>query len=152
MALGKLNLKIVKILLFTLCFAIFILMMSDVFYKYKSKMTSSGLNVHSNDVTEKHLPFITFCPWPVKQNPGLHFTKEDFIRNSFELEEIFPLISKMSPSYTITNVSSIFFGQCFTLRAKVSSSVYQRLVPLIGQYSFLTQSIQSNFASQETEV
>ena len=82
-------LKIFKCFIFIFFFGMFLRLMKDVFDKFQSKITSSGISLRSDDVTEKLLPLLTLCAWPVKRNPGLHFTKDDFQRNSFELEDFF---------------------------------------------------------------
>jgi hypothetical protein len=83
-------LKIVKCLFFILFFGMFALLMRDVFNKFKSKITSSSISLRSDEVTEKLLPFMTLCAWPIKRAPGFHFTTDDFKRNSFGLEDYIP--------------------------------------------------------------
>ena len=82
-------LKIVKCFFFIFFFGMFLFLMKDVFDKFQSKMTSSGISLRSDGVTEKLLPLLTLCAWPIKRNPGLHFTKDDFNRNSFGIEDFF---------------------------------------------------------------
>ncbi len=126
-------LKILKCFIFIACFAMFVLLMKEVYDKYKSKMTSSGISLHSDDVTEKFLPYLTFCAWPVKRTPGIHFTKDDFKKNSYDLHEFFHNVSLaiFDANYTVTNISSIYFGQCFTLRKTVSIQTLLRHVHLM---------------------
>ena len=114
-------LTIFKCFIFIACFVMFVLLMKEVYDKYTSKMTSSGISLYSDDVTEKNLPYLTFCAWPVKRTPGIHFTKDDFKKNSYDLNEFFHNVSlaNFNASYTVTNISSIYFGQCFTLQKTV---------------------------------
>ncbi len=115
-------LEIFKGFFFILCFGMFVLLMKEVYDKYTSKMTSSGISLYSDGTTEKFLPFLTFCAWPIKRTPGIHFRKDDFKNNSYDLNDFFHNVSlaMFDANYTVTNISSIYFGQCFTLRKTVT--------------------------------
>ena len=72
----------------------------------------------------KALPSMTFCPWPVYRTKGFHFQKEDFNKNTFDLEDMFhPVmlsVLKDEALVQIKTIWSIFYGKCFTVKYKVN--------------------------------
>ena len=115
--------NLIKYSLFITFSFMFFFFMADVWSKYTSKMTSTGVTFHGEKETKKQLPYFTFCPWPVYRNKGFHFSKEDFMKNTFEKEEMFDpdflaSISKI-PTTTIKELWSVQYGRCYTLIIKV---------------------------------
>jgi hypothetical protein len=105
-------------------------MMGDIWSKFVSKMTSTGVTFRSDkedDRKRKYLPSFTFCPWPVYKTRGLHYNPEDFKKNTFNLEEIFyndTLIDlKNSSLYSFNETWSIHYGRCHTINYKVNYKV-----------------------------
>jgi hypothetical protein len=103
-------------------------MMGDVWSKFVSKMTSTGITFRSDKEDDrKYLPSFTFCPWPVYKTRGLHYNPEDFKKNTFNLEEIFyndTLIDlKNSSLYSFNETWSVHYGRCHTINYKVNYKV-----------------------------
>ena len=99
------------------CLALFIYMMTDVWDKFNNQMTSMGIRFKVENVKEKQLPCLTACPWNAYRERGLFFKKDDFMRQTFEKEEIFynaSFVDLYNESlYYIEEISSIHLGRCY---------------------------------------
>jgi len=119
--------NLIKGILFITFSLMFLLLMDDVWSKFTSKMTSTGVTFEGESETKKQLPYFTFCPWPVYRNKGFHFSKEDFKKNTFEKEDLFhPYFLaniRNGSKTTIKEVWSIHYGRCFTLIIKVTRTL-----------------------------
>ena len=114
--------------LFVIFLFMFFIMMRDVWSKFASKMTSTGVNFRSTEKDDKKfLPSFTFCPWPVYKSKGLHYNPDNFKKNTFNLEEIFDNYSlvdlKNSSLYSVNETWSILYGRCHTINYKVNLSI-----------------------------
>jgi hypothetical protein len=103
-------------------------MMRDVWSKFVSKMTSTGVTFKSVEKDDKKfLPSFTFCPWPVYKSKGLHYNPDNFKKNTFNLEEIFDNLTlvdlKNSSLYSVNETWSIQYGRCHTINYKVNLSI-----------------------------
>ena len=111
--------------LFVIFLVMFFIIMQDVWSKFVSKMTSTGVTLKSSKEDDKKLlPSFTFCPWPVYKTKGLHYNPEDFKRNTFDLEEIFEnntlSLLRNSSQYSLNETWSIQYGRCHTINHKVN--------------------------------
>ena len=113
---------------FLIFLIMFFIIMRDVWSKFVSKMTSTGITFQSNEKDgKKFLPSFTFCPWPVYKSKGLHYNPDNFQKNTFNLEEIFDNYSlvdlKNSSLYSVNETWSIQYGRCHTINYKVNLSI-----------------------------
>jgi hypothetical protein len=78
----------------------------------------------SEEVGEKHPPYLTFCPWPIKKNSSLSYTDVDFRHNTFEITDIFSPISMANfakdKTHTWKETKSVYYGRCYTIQKKVT--------------------------------
>jgi hypothetical protein len=114
--------------LFVIFLFMFFIMMRDIWSKFVSKMTSTGVTFRSTEKDDKKfLPSFTFCPWPVYKSKGLHYNPDDFKKNTFNLEEIFYDYTlddlKNSSLYSVNETWSIQYGRCHTINYKVNLSI-----------------------------
>ncbi len=61
---------IIKSLVVVVCIALFLVLMKDVWYKYESKLTATGVQLRTERLTKKRLPLLTICPWPNFRKQG----------------------------------------------------------------------------------
>ncbi len=119
----RLLFNLIKCLLFITFSVMFFFLMTDVWSKYTSKMTATGINFCGNKEKEKQLPHFTFCPWPVYRTKGLYFSQEDFKKNTFDFDEMFYPVPQAeianNSAITIKEIWSVHYGRCFTLIFKV---------------------------------
>lgn len=117
MAQGQIFIKLLKLLSFLLCMALFWLLMADIFDKFVSRLTNIGITVTGSDTREKLLPCFTVCPGNVFKTPGFYFKEKDFIENSFSADELFcddKYISVFNKTiYVIEELKTLFSGRCF---------------------------------------
>jgi hypothetical protein len=110
-----------KLLCFIICAAFFVILMKDVWLKYSKKMISSRTNTKFDLSGQKMFPCLTFCVAFGFRNAGIHFTKLEFMRNTFGLDDIFTKVTESE----IQNVSRYRITEtkvCFP-------SSYPRLIP-----------------------
>jgi hypothetical protein len=80
---------IAKIVSSLVCVALFLYLMIGVAEKFNKKMTTTGIRIKKEELTDKHLPCITFCPAKAFRTRGLFFTENLFLENTFNLTDIF---------------------------------------------------------------
>ena len=123
--------NLLRIFLFTIFLVVFFIMMADVWLKFVSKMTSTGVTFRSDNDSKngkKFLPSFTVCPWPVYRTKGLHFRPEDFKKNTFDLEEILTNENNLTnfkndSMFSIIETWSVHYGRCYTLNYKVNKNI-----------------------------
>ena len=102
----------------------FVYLMMDVWDKFNNKMTNMGVRFTGEDVKEKGenteekpLPCLTACPWSPFRKRGFYFKQDDFIKQTYEKEEIFfdiPFVDLYNKSlFSIEEIPSIFQGRCY---------------------------------------
>jgi hypothetical protein len=117
--------KFLRNFLFVIFLFMFFIMMRDVWSKFVSKMTSTGVTFRRTEKDDKKfLPSFTFCPWPVYKSKGLHYNPDNFKKNTFNLEEIFYDYTlddlNNSSLYSVNETWSIQYGRCYTINYKVN--------------------------------
>jgi hypothetical protein len=55
------------------CLFLFLLLMKDVWNKFASKLTATGVQLRTEQITKKLFPHLTICPWPGFKKQGLLF-------------------------------------------------------------------------------
>jgi hypothetical protein len=117
--------KIVKYFLFILFSIMFLVLMRNVWIKFSSKMTSTGITFTEPDESGKLLPSFTFCPWPVYKKRGFYFSDSDFLNNTYEFTDIFSNFSMSiltnKSLYTWKETRSIYYGRCYTIVKQVTT-------------------------------
>jgi hypothetical protein len=73
-----------KILSFFICFALFLLLMIDVWQKFSDGMTNMGSRFYDQGVDKKNLPCFTICPFSAYKRRGLPYSNRDFVLQTFE--------------------------------------------------------------------
>ena len=68
---------IIKFTVVIVCSSLFLALMRDVWNKFESKITITGVQFRSEEITEKKLPHMTICPWPKFKKPGMLLNKID---------------------------------------------------------------------------
>ncbi len=118
-------LNFIKLFVFTILFVIFIIAMKDVWEKFDSKATTTAIEWTDEGHEKKLLPYLTFCPWPAFRNKELHYSEEGFLKNTFELKDVFDdkTISNITnPAlYFLKELRTLAFGRCYTIMKKVTS-------------------------------
>ena len=109
-----------KLTCFALCFALFLVVMKSAWVKYTNKVISSGTRTLFDLDGKKQLPCFTFCVADGFKEFGLHFSKEAFMQQTFDLEDIFGAITlnqfRNESEYLITESHTMALGRCFTVR------------------------------------
>ncbi len=116
----------IKLLVFIILFAIFIITMKDVWLKFKSKVTTTAIEWTDEGHTKKLLPYLTFCPWPAFRNKEFYFTEADYLNNTFDLGDIFDeeTVSNLTnlDLYFLKEVRTLAYGRCYTILKKVKKN------------------------------
>jgi hypothetical protein len=112
------------------CCAMFFYLMIDVWDKFNNQMTSMGVRFQGGNMDEKPLPCLTACPWAVYRERGFYFNKNEFIKQTFEREEIFFNISFINlfdiSVFQIEEIYTIFQGRCYMV---CHSKPLPRMIP-----------------------
>ena len=120
----QIRLRLVKYFLFISLLIVFLVLMRDVWNKFSSKMTSTGITFVEPDESGMLFPPFTVCPWPVYKRRGFYFSESDYLKNTYELEDIFNNYSMPDLSneslYSWKETRSLFYGRCYTISKKVA--------------------------------
>ena len=70
------------------------------------------------DVNEKVLPCITACPWESFKRRGFYFNSSKFMKETFDLEEVFILKGfgydyTNGSLYSFDEIKSMYLGRCY---------------------------------------
>jgi hypothetical protein len=80
-------------------------------------MTNMGYRFDDQKAEEKELPCFTFWPFSAFKKRGLFYTNEDFIRQTFEKEELFFNFERSDLSnkslYLVEEVRGLSVGRCY---------------------------------------
>ena len=110
---------LLKIVITIFCTFLFLILMEDVWNKYSSKITRTGIRVQSSREEKKYLPCLTICPAPGFKVKGFFHGETAMLENSFSWEDVFAekTIHKLRNNtvYSTTRPCSQFLGCCFTL-------------------------------------
>ena len=110
---------LLKIVITIFCTFLFLILMEDVWNKYLSKITHTGIRVQSSREEKKYLPCLTICPAPGFKVKGFFHGETAMLENSFSWEDVFAekTIHKLKNNtvYSTTRPCSQFLGCCFTL-------------------------------------
>ena len=108
-----------KFLLVIVFFILFLLLMSDVWEKYRTKLTNTGIGYKSSDESTKVLPCITIRPAAAYKKHGFFYTKQDYEENTFNLDDVFhpETVERLSNEslYTIDHLNTLVYGKCHKL-------------------------------------
>ena len=149
---SNLLLRLLEYLSYLICFALFIVLMLDVWDKFSKKLTNMGVAFQENDVQDKELPCVTICPWPAFRSRNFSFTSETFLKQTFNLEDIIRIsamtqLNNASLFYT-EEIRSVNLGRCYLIRylKRLSSTerisiTVQKQMDLIGGTQFWTKCI-----------
>jgi len=89
--------------------------MKDIWYKYSSKITSTGISEHpfeSDIYSYKPLPHLTFCPLKGFRNKGFHYMEKSFLKETFDKVRIAIYFFNIeSPMYLFIAFNFNFFMQ-----------------------------------------
>ena len=106
--------KLVKILVYLLCFTMFFASLWTLFKKHVEELT--GISVEMIPEDRLTPPSLTVCSEEPFKSNGDFYLEEDFVQNTFTTSEIF------GPDFKIDNVSNILtetrsesYGLCYTL-------------------------------------
>ena len=122
---GKVFLNLIKFFVFISCFVAFFVLMMNVWKKFSSNMTSTGVTFRDDGKPDKLRPLFTVCAWPVYKTKGFHFKVEEFDKNTFEMKEIFENSTLStwindSSKFSWQTVRSVIYGRCYTIKIKVT--------------------------------
>ena len=81
------------------------------------------LSLNGAESKKKNLPCLTACPWEAFKQKGFYFTEENYLKRTFELDEIFILKDEY---YDLTNrsmfyieeIRSVLHGRCYMICPK----------------------------------
>ena len=108
----------IKIFIFGICFVLFLLLIEDVWRKFSSNITTTGISYSVKDPLTG--PYFTVCPLPGFRKQGYFFRRSEFFNNSFNLDEIFDPETvtslKNESQYSVTEVLSLYFGRCYCIK------------------------------------
>ena len=108
-----------KIIFSVLCTILFLIFMKDVWNKYSSEITRTGIRVRNSREGKKLLPCLTICPVQGFKVKGFFHGETAMLENSFSWEDVFAekTIHKVRNNtlYSTTRPCSQFLGCCFTL-------------------------------------
>jgi hypothetical protein len=62
---------LVKSVVVVVCLIMFLILMKDVWNKFESKLTSTGVQFRTEKMTKRKLPHLTICPWPSFKKQGI---------------------------------------------------------------------------------
>ncbi len=75
-----------KVIVSLVCTIIFVLLMTDVWEKFNSRMTNTATQfIENKKDVEKFLPSVSVCPLPAFKKPGLFYSYKLFQENAFDL-------------------------------------------------------------------
>ena len=115
------KLKIVNAICVIICTVLFFLLMADVWAKYTSRFTSIGVRFEPQNKLKKTLPCATACPSKGFRTRGFFYKEEDFLRNTFNRDDIFydaPSFGIFNRSaFLIEEVKSSYLGRCYMVCA-----------------------------------
>ena len=108
----------IKALLFGVCFIFFLLLIDDVWRKFSSNITTTGISYSVKDPSTE--PYFTVCPLPGFWKHGPFFRRFEFFNNSFNLDDIFDPETVTSlnneSQYLVKEVLSLYFGRCYCIK------------------------------------
>ncbi len=88
--------------------------MNTAWQQYQAESTVSSITTLKSE--KKHLPCLTFCPYPVFKKAIYPMTQDELELNSFQPEDIFAeqtLRTLQSPDWKMLKVSGPLVGNCF---------------------------------------
>ena len=111
-----------KVFCFVICSALLLAMMHSAWIKYSKKVITSGTRTLWQSDSQKLLPCLTFCIADGFKELGLHFTHQDFVQQTFDMEDIFgsiTVVELQNVSLFQTTVSyTLVLGRCYTVCPK----------------------------------
>jgi len=66
----------IKSVVILVCIVLFLFLMKDVWNKFKTKLTSTGVQFRTENIVKKRLPLLTICPWPRFKKQGFFLIYE----------------------------------------------------------------------------
>ena len=110
---------------YILCIWLFINLMKDIWIKFSSKVTTTGIRFRFSNAEARPLPCFTIHEFSAFKTKGFYYTDEMIKDNSFRREEIFGDLSlsmfwNTLAKITVRELFSIYFGTCFTVCIDVS--------------------------------
>ena len=129
---SKITTHTVVFLAFMFCFAFFIVLMVDVWDKFSHKATTTQMRFIEYNEALKLLPCMTVCPWSAFKNPGFFYNTNDFLNNTFAMEDVFDDFSKVISNNEsvpeFETIPSIYLGRCYmvcnTVKVQSGSPFY----------------------------
>ena len=108
-----------KITFSILCTILFLMLMEDVWNKYSSNFSRTGIRVRYSSEESKQLPCITLCPTPGFKVKGFFYQQNLVDQNSFSLEDMFApkTVAQLrnSSTYSLKTTCSQLLGCCTTI-------------------------------------
>ena len=117
-------LKLVETVLFVVFFVLFLVMINDIWNKFTAGLTWTGIAMSDDGIAQKRFPFFTICPWPAFRSSGFYFKEEDYLKNTFELIDVFNNVSYQAllnrSQYEWKELRGLFYGRCYTVKSLVT--------------------------------
>ena len=109
-----------KVSIYAICVGLFIYLMKDIWFKYSSKITTTGIRFRLDNANPRPLHCFTIHDFTAFKTKGFYYTNDMIRQNSFTREDIFGVTShsmfkNASQMITILELQSIYFGTCFTV-------------------------------------
>ena len=109
-----------KVSVYIFCVGLFIFLMKDIWFKFSSKITTTGIRFRLDSSTARPFHCLTMHDFSAFKKKGFYFTNEMIMDNSFTKEEIFgdlslSMFQNASSMITMRELYSIYFGTCFTV-------------------------------------
>ena len=78
---------------------------------------SMGTTFNEGNSEIKKLPCLTACPFEAFKKQGFHYKEADFLKWTYELDDVFIFYSdyQESSKFYIKEVRSVFLGRCYML-------------------------------------
>ena len=112
-----------------LCGFVFIVLTRDIWIKFNSNITSTGIKFAYSEKKAKIIHVITVCPLPAFKQKGLFYLENEFRANTFEVEDIFTTSFleelKNTSKYNVKTLTSVVFGRCYSLYNQQEIPVFE---------------------------
>ena len=107
-----------KVSVYIFCVGLFIFLMKDIWFKFSSKITTTGIRFRLDSSTARPFHCLTMHDFSAFKKKGFYYTNEMIRDNSFTKEEIFgdlslSMFQNASSMITMRELYSIYFGTCF---------------------------------------
>ena len=110
---------LIKLVAFCFLTYLFLTMFREDLFKFKNKITTTGIKIRPYTLRGKKLPCITVCALSGFRQRGFYYSNQDYIKNTFELEDFFGNKTlneiRNSSLYRFQEVRSMFFGRCYKI-------------------------------------